>query len=545
MSTISKQNWQITKKVKELFMKTKILFLIMLISFLALSANNYSQEKEFQFYEYAVMDSVLLWNFFDVNNDGHLDLVYRTYETHNNQTREWLKVQYGDGTLHGLVYSENYDIVREPPNSRAVTLTSDLNNDGSSEAAYVTPISRYLCINFDCFNTDNYISAHIDYDDSNLPYDLTRNTGLCIELDAPCDFNGDGIDDLLVQPKMGITQPYGYIPSTYIYFGGEGFDINNPDVEIRSEFISYTECTLIGRGWCKAGDLDGDGIDDLIVPVQIDVDLIENFNWNSIPCNTIRIYWGGQNFGEEFTDYTMPVSFNPMYQSSVNVKTIDNNGKNVLITHFSYNRYLLSFDEERNATIYTAEDLYGSLPYSFIDINGDGLKDYLYTGSPAYARLGEHSHDPISFSEETYPITGLPHNFSYAKWTITGLSDTKYDVLMTYVRGNNINDSWIRFYTLDEVSSVDNVIAPEIFSLYPIPFRDELNIQIKTKLQKPTNVAVYNIKGQKIRELASDEAKNISWDGKDLFGKNVSSGIYFVKVKQDNQQQIKKVLKIK
>ncbi|HOQ80975.1 MAG TPA: T9SS type A sorting domain-containing protein, partial [Candidatus Cloacimonadota bacterium] len=113
-----------------------------------------------------------------------------------------------------------------------------------------------------------------------------------------------------------------------------------------------------------------------------------------------------------------------------------------------------------------------------------------------------------------------------------------------YVRGN-INDSWIKFYTLDEVSSVDNVIAPEIFSLYPIPFRDELNIQIKTKLQKPTNVAVYNIKGQKIRELASDEAKNISWDGKDLFGKNVSSGIYFVRVKQDNQQQIRKVLKIK
>jgi len=549
-------------------MKTKILLLIMLTSCLALSAINFSQDEEFQFYEHAVMDSVRFIRLVDVNKDGHLDLIFTPAEYYFNfdpVTRDLFRVQYGDGTLNGLVNSDNYDMVRLPylpviEDYGFIDLSSDIDNDDFCDLVVV--LDRYIYINFDWRDTDDFIGTYLDYDDSDLPPELTRYTSLIVEYRGPYDFNGDGIDDLLVEPRRGAAQYPNYIPSTYIYFGGESFDIHNPDVEIRSEAISLTENTLINRGMCATGDFDGDGNDDLIVTVEFDQDVWYRDQSDSI-CNTFRVYWGGENFGEEYTDYTTPEYFRPDGMSWISTYDINNNGRTDLRTYiYPETQYIISFDDDRNITFYTADDFYGTLPSRFIDINGDGLNDSLHsilsdngTAYIGYARLGEHSPNTINFSETIYQVTGFPQDpvegppEQYI--TISGLSDTNHDVLLTkHYNPNNWSQSWIRFYGLGDLSSVSDDITPEIISplnisLYPVPFTDELNIKIDSKLQKPTNISIYNIKGQKIRDFSNIDSKKLSWDGKDLFGKAVSSGIYFVRVKQDKHQQIKKILKIK
>jgi flagellar hook assembly protein FlgD len=64
-------------------------------------------------------------------------------------------------------------------------------------------------------------------------------------------------------------------------------------------------------------------------------------------------------------------------------------------------------------------------------------------------------------------------------------------------------------------------------------------------------ISVYNIKGQKVRTLFDDGMSMIGdhkiiWDGKNGFGKYVSTGLYFVTIRQSDQRTIsKKVLFLK
>ena len=58
---------------------------------------------------------------------------------------------------------------------------------------------------------------------------------------------------------------------------------------------------------------------------------------------------------------------------------------------------------------------------------------------------------------------------------------------------------------------------------------------------------VYNIKGQRVQSfpLFTAGTHEISWNGKDKNGKETNSGIYFIKMLSDTNNQIKKIIKLK
>ena len=64
-------------------------------------------------------------------------------------------------------------------------------------------------------------------------------------------------------------------------------------------------------------------------------------------------------------------------------------------------------------------------------------------------------------------------------------------------------------------------------------------------------LSIHNLKGQKIKNLfknkaiSRDELVITPWDGKDEFGKNVSSGIYFYELKTNKKIYLKRMLLIK
>jgi len=64
-------------------------------------------------------------------------------------------------------------------------------------------------------------------------------------------------------------------------------------------------------------------------------------------------------------------------------------------------------------------------------------------------------------------------------------------------------------------------------------------------------LAVYNIKGEKIatlfqnKSVAKDELIRINWDGKDNFGKTVSSGIYLYKLRTNKEDFVRKMILLK
>ncbi len=107
----------------------------------------------------------------------------------------------------------------------------------------------------------------------------------------------------------------------------------------------------------------------------------------------------------------------------------------------------------------------------------------------------------------------------------------------------------IRFKNL---TATNNEVLPdvaEIYSIYPNPFNPVTNIKFRINQSNLTNLSIFNIRGQKVKTLTSESLETgeyqYSWNGKDEDNKNVSSGLYFIKLRSGSQQITKKVILLK
>lgn len=84
---------------------------------------------------------------------------------------------------------------------------------------------------------------------------------------------------------------------------------------------------------------------------------------------------------------------------------------------------------------------------------------------------------------------------------------------------------------------------------YPNPCNPETTIAFTLKAVSEVELTIYNIKGQKIRQLVNDSlAKgrhNVVWDGKDSEQKTVGSGVYFYRVNAGNTSETRKLILLK
>jgi len=82
----------------------------------------------------------------------------------------------------------------------------------------------------------------------------------------------------------------------------------------------------------------------------------------------------------------------------------------------------------------------------------------------------------------------------------------------------------------------DEITAPviQLQQNYPNPFNPETNINFYLSKDDNIKLSIYNVKGQKVRDLYSGYKQagkhTIVWDGKDSMNKSVSSGIYLYKL---------------
>ncbi|MFA5465787.1 MAG: FlgD immunoglobulin-like domain containing protein, partial [Candidatus Cloacimonadales bacterium] len=97
---------------------------------------------------------------------------------------------------------------------------------------------------------------------------------------------------------------------------------------------------------------------------------------------------------------------------------------------------------------------------------------------------------------------------------------------------------------------------PDNYALYqnfPNPFNPTTEIRFALKSNSFVDLAVYNVKGQKIKQLHNQNLEygyhKVVWDGKDNSDKKVSSGIYFyilnVRSNEDSYKEIRKMLMVK
>ena len=104
----------------------------------------------------------------------------------------------------------------------------------------------------------------------------------------------------------------------------------------------------------------------------------------------------------------------------------------------------------------------------------------------------------------------------------------------------------------EPIGGDDNTIIKlkdHILQNYPNPFNPTTTINYTLKEDSKVSLNIYNIKGQKVKELVSEQLSagkhSVVWDGTDDNSKSVSSGIYFYKMITDNYEKTKRMILIK
>ena len=88
-----------------------------------------------------------------------------------------------------------------------------------------------------------------------------------------------------------------------------------------------------------------------------------------------------------------------------------------------------------------------------------------------------------------------------------------------------------------------------LFPAYPNPFNSNVKIKFNVHGQKIIEISISNIVGETVRVIKNSNFNpgiyTISWDGKNEFGLDLSTGFYFCTLKTDNFNDSFKLLLVK
>ncbi len=139
-------------------------------------------------------------------------------------------------------------------------------------------------------------------------------------------------------------------------------------------------------------------------------------------------------------------------------------------------------------------------------------------------------------------IAKIDNTYAYVAW-IDYISSGKEEIKGIYMQ---------MVSTHGFTSSDDQIVTNKDITLYqnyPNPFNPNTSISFALKGKDRVAINIYNVKGQKVKELANDifdqGIHKLNWDGKDKDNKNVASGIYYYQVKTANHTETRKMLLMK
>mgnify|MGYP000938694870 CR=1 FL=1 len=111
-----------------------------------------------------------------------------------------------------------------------------------------------------------------------------------------------------------------------------------------------------------------------------------------------------------------------------------------------------------------------------------------------------------------------------------------------------------RFLVIDAgyALSVDEGILPEVFALhqnYPNPFNPVTTIRYDVPEQSHVTMEIYNLLGQKVATLVNGIQEPgyhaIMWNGTNMSGAAMSSGMYFYHIQAGDFRSVKKLILVK
>lgn len=340
------------------------------------------------------------------------------------------------------------------------------------------------------------------------------------------DFNGDGFDDLLLSNS---NDEY-----ADIYFGGSPFD-TLPDWH-RSEYLAGP----------RDADLNGDGFSDFI---------------DAGPNNNFDIYLGG----------AMPDTL-PAYNWEINHSSVglvhDQNGDGYAEWLFGITGGAQLYfgnselDSEPDATLHFPCNTDGPLGFvSAGDVNRDGFNDLLMFTPICNddATLSLHLGHPWQVVEPALVLhSAVPPYDAVPFETAAGLGDVNGDSVDDFIVGAYDSFEFFTWRGMAIMYAGDSSIHVPVseghpglpedvsISIYPNPFNSAATFELRLPSGvRSVMVSICNVSGQLVyaQEVDVDQPTvRIHYEGHDLSGSPLSSGLYFLQVIGQQVQQVAKLV---
>ena len=311
-------------------------------------------------------------------------------------------------------------------------------------------------------------------------------------------FNGDSEPDL----ALGLLSRWASDTSgaVYFYWGGPAFD-TIPDMIITRPGGYVDGAWTFGSNVMEnVGDLNNDGYDDIFASAGAS-------GWDS----TGYVFFGGPT-----VDTIPEVVINDRHNVARAAGDLNHDGYDDLITGYG------------------------------IDMSTVGGV-YVYYGGPEMDSIPD-----IVFTNQGTP--GVQTDFGL---DVTGVGDFNNDGINDFAFSfeDGFSVEWVLIYSGTDLSSVDYEYDPALPSDYslshnfPNPFNPVTIIQFSIPGRSHIALAIYNILGTEVRQLAegtfSAGSYTVQWDGRAESGRSVASGVYLYRLTADGIKITRKMVLLK
>ncbi|MCI0329601.1 MAG: FG-GAP-like repeat-containing protein [candidate division Zixibacteria bacterium] len=488
----------------------------------------------------------------DVNNDGYADLLAAELGTKR------VKLFYGnfgridsipDMTWNGYI---------------SVRTIGDINGDGKPEVVLATDTINQLQI----FWGGNLLDTLPDFVLTFSP-DTACSGGVALQDASAGDLNGDGCGDLVVSTIYSCSGPPSSLGRVQIFWGGSILD-TFPDWTRTVSFQLSPYRTRFGAAVKVLPNLDGDSFADLVVA------RMGNDAGVTTP-GCLHIFLGGNpmdTLEDQILNAPAPAEGGDTRgqwgEKIILLNDLNGDGR----TDFwvggpstrlrRYNGWF-PIDSVPSAVL----DQGGNQPAPGGDYNQDGFTD-LILGQPRASFLAGSVFIYLGSSNMNGNFDIAIHDFQLPTvaqvfgLAVTNTGDMDGDGIDDFAASAKFDtDPFDRgeAFIFSGDSSIptgvkdDKTNLPYFFELFqnnPNPFQQstEVGFNLKPTVRPETvRLEVYNLLGQKIRTLIDQRGKagehKVFWDGRDITGKAMPSGIYFYKLSYANETQVKKMLLVR
>ncbi len=476
----------------------------------------------------------------DVNGDGFKDIIAGAPQMRVNRGHAYI-------FLGGVKFDSIPDVtlIGKPASPAGfsrfgieVASAGDVNNDGYDDVIVGADFGWNYQIDWPTGQVFLYFGeAHMDSIEDLVfqgSFDDFERFGTSIS--SAGDINNDSYDDIIISAPF---YPGGMgAGRAYIYLGGEGID-GQADICIQGG-----EGDCLGNSVAGVGDVNQDGYDDILVGAVTDG--ATGFEGRA------SIYFGGDPM-DTVADITFWGDSSSFQGAGYRVACAgDVNGDSIP------DLMIASAYEPKKMKIFLGGATIDTLPYITVggshaiskagDLNKDGFGDIMVSGTIFYGG------DPMdSLPDLDLPTGGMEVGHA------GDINGDGYDEVLLSTTGDTTANGNVFIFTSGPASSVrdqeDQPVKGFLLSQnYPNPFNSStairFSISSSTLQGRPqVTLRIYNIRGQLVRTLLNEEkesgAYQIVWDGKDNWGKEVVSGIYFYQLRAKGFTETKKMLLLK